>query len=271
MEVFFLFLLALAVGSLTTLFWIPGPDLGRGYFQLNCLIILGLLGLATAVYYLHPFQPFGDRADLGTAGLVGGLVAAFLYYGAIWRERWRAARWPLSLTLAGAAIAFLVAGNELVLTITPLPHRQLLLLLSLAGSALLLGWSLGTMLLGHWYLISPKLTFRHLVIFCSVLLGIVFFRHLSVAASLIAAASVDQMVEPHPWRALVSFGGHGIFFWFRLVWGLLMPLLLALMALHCARQHSNQSATGILYVLVMAGIIGELTGFYLTLTTGVPM
>ncbi|MGB6001644.1 MAG: hypothetical protein WBI00_14275, partial [Thermoanaerobaculia bacterium] len=213
MEVFFLFLLALAVGSLTTLFWIPGPDLGRGYFQLNCLIILGLLGLATAVYYLHPFQPFGDRADLGTAGLVGGLVAAFLYYGAIWRERWRAARWPLSLTLAGAAIAFLVAGNELVLTITPLPHRQLLLLLSLAGSALLLGWSLGTMLLGHWYLISPKLTFRHLVIFCSVLLGIVFFRHLSVAASLIAAASVDQMVEPHPWRALVSFGGHGIFFW----------------------------------------------------------
>ncbi len=75
MEVFFLFLLALAVGSLTTLYWIPEPDLGRGYFQLNSLVILGLLGLATAVYYLHPFQPFGDRSALGTAGLVGGLAA----------------------------------------------------------------------------------------------------------------------------------------------------------------------------------------------------
>jgi hypothetical protein len=50
-----------------------------------------------------------------------------------------------------------------------------------------------------------------------------------------------------------------------------MPLLLALMALHCARQHSNQSATGILYVLVMGSIIGELTALYLTLSTGVPM
>ena len=49
MGVFFLFLLALAVGSLTTLYWIPEDDLGRGYFQMNALIILGLLGLATAV------------------------------------------------------------------------------------------------------------------------------------------------------------------------------------------------------------------------------
>jgi hypothetical protein len=271
MEVFFLFLLALTVGSQTTLYWIPEPDLGRGYFQLNALINLGLLALAIAVYYLHPFQPFGEHSSLGTAGLLVGLVAAFAYYGAIWRERWRTARWPLSLTLAATATALLVAGNELVLTTTPLPHRQLLLFFGLAGSALLLGWSLDTMLLGHWYLISPKLTFRHLVIFCSVLVGIVVFRHLSVAGSLVAAAVVDPMVEPHPWRALVSFGGHGIFFWFRLVWGLLMPLLLALMALHCARQHSNQSATGILYVLVMGSIIGELTALYLTLTTGVPL
>jgi hypothetical protein len=99
MEVFFLFLLALTVGSLTTLYWIPEPDLGRGYFQLNALIILGLLGLAAAVYYLHPFEPFGDRSDLGTVGLLGGLAAAFVYYGAIWRESWRSyPRSPLSPT-----------------------------------------------------------------------------------------------------------------------------------------------------------------------------
>jgi hypothetical protein len=85
------------------------------------------------------------------------------------------------------------------------------------------------------------------------------------------AASVHELIEPHPLRVLVSFGGQGIFFWFRVLWGLAIPLLLALMALHCARQRSNQSATGILYVLVVGTFIGEITGYYLAVTTGVPV
>jgi hypothetical protein len=62
-----------------------------------------------------------------------------------------------------------------------------------------------------------------------------------------------------------------MFFWFRLMWGLAIPLLLAVMALTCARQRANQSATGILYVLVMGSLIGEITALYLTLITGVPV
>ena len=49
-----------------------------------------------------------------------------------------------------------------------------------------------------------------------------------------------------------------------------MPLVLAAMALHCARQRSNQSATGILYVVVVGTFIGEITGYYLLVTTGLP-
>ena len=69
---------------------------------------------------------------------------------------------------------------------------------------------------------------------------------------------------------LVSMQGQGMFFWFRLLWGLAIPLLLALMSLHCARQRSNQSATGILYVLLVGTFIGEITAYYLAVTTGVP-
>ena len=42
-------MLALSAGALSTLFWIPEEDLGRGYFQLNALIVLSLLALTLVV------------------------------------------------------------------------------------------------------------------------------------------------------------------------------------------------------------------------------
>ena len=107
--------------------------------------------------------------------------------------------------------------------------------------------------------------------FSWVLLATVVLRVLSVAASLAVAARVDELVEPHPLRVLAGFEGQGIFFWFRLLWGLAIVLPLTLMALHCARQRSNQSATGILYVVVVGAFIGEITAYYLSVTTGVPV
>lgn len=271
MTVFFLFLLSLIVGFLTTQFWVPGSDFGRGYFQINALIILGLLGLSVAVWIFYPLEPFGELVGLGTSALWMAVVAAFLYYGAIWREAWKLSRWPGALALLGAGVAFLIAGLAMVGSPTPLPHRSLLLTVDLVSSALLLGWSLSTMLLGHWYLVVPGLRFRHLVIFCQVLLGTVVLRILIVAVSIALAASVDPLIEPHPFRILIGLSGHGMFFWFRLMWGLAIPLLLAIMSLSCARRGANQSATGILYVLVMGSLIGEITALYLTLITGVPV
>ena len=89
MSVFFLFLLATSLGALSTLYWIPEGDLGRGYFQMNALVVLGLLGLAAAVAWLHPFHPFGDRPAAGVTALAAALAGSFLYYAAIWQERWR--------------------------------------------------------------------------------------------------------------------------------------------------------------------------------------
>ncbi len=271
MGVFFLFLLALAIGSLSTLHWIPEDDLGRGYFVTNALIILVLLALAVTVQQMPGFAPFGGRGPLGSGLLWIALGAAFLYYGAVWKERWRAGRWAAALALAAALPAILLAGRGLMRGEAALPYREPLLMITLVASALLLGWSLVTMLLGHWYLVAPRLTFRYLVVFCQVLLGLVIARLLLVGGTLWAAASVGELVEPHPWRLVVGFEGEGAFFWFRVLWGLAMPLLLALMSLHCARRRSNQSATGILYVLVVGALVGETTALYITLVTGVPV
>lgn len=271
MAVFLLFLLATAAGSISTFFWIPEDDLGRGYFQMNALVVLGLLGLALTVVLVKPLGYFGDQEQLGLAALVASVVASFAYYASIWRERWMVARAAGFLALVASGTALLLAGASLTRELTPLPHRDLLLIGTLVLSALTLGWSLITMLLGHWYLVAPRLTFRHLVLFCWALLAIVVLRSGMVGASMLAASSVDAMANPHPMHLLTSFGGQGMFFWFRLLWGLAIPVILAVMSLHCARQRSNQSATGILYVLVVGCFIGEITALYLTITVGVPI
>ncbi len=271
MAVFFLFLLGLAAGTLGTLFWIPEDDLGRGYFQMNALVALSLLGLAAAVAMLHPFAPFGSVRLLGGGGLVLALAGGLLYWAAIWRQLWRWARAAAALSLGGALVALLISGAASVRQDIPLPHRGWLLLAALVSSAVFLGWSLVTMLLGHWYLIAPRLSFRHLTVFCRVLLGTTVIRVAAVVATLLVAASVPGAVSPHPLSAVTSFAAQGMFFWFRVLWGLVGSLVLALMALHCARARSNQSATGILYVLVVGAFVGEITALYVTLTTGVPI
>jgi hypothetical protein len=270
MSVFFFFALATVVGALSTLFWIPEDDLGRGYFQMNALIVLALLALVWTVVLLPPLDPFGAATAAGRGLLALGSLGSALYYGAIWRERWRASRWAAALSLAGCGGALVVGTRHLVGLSTPLPHRDALAIAGLLSSALLLGWSLIAMLLGHWYLVAPRLTFRHLVVFCWVLLGAVVLRLVTLGGTVAAAVSVDELVEPHPWRVLTSVEGQGMFFWFRLAWGLVIPLALAMMSLHCARQRSNQSATGILYVLVVGTTIGEITAYYLAVTTGIP-
>jgi hypothetical protein len=270
MAVALLFLLATALGSLSTLYWIPEEHLGRGYFQMNALVVLGLLALAATVAGLAPLAPFGEHAGAGAASLGLALLASFAYYAAIWRERWALGRWPLTAAVLASGAALLLAGRALP-SVAALPHRTPLLVTALLSSALLLGWALVTMLLGHWYLIAPRLTFRHLVVFCWVLLALVVLRLAAFASSVGVALGVDPLAEPHPWRLLASLDGEGMFFWVRLLWGLAIPLLLAVLSLHCARQRSNQSATGILYVLVVGAFIGEITGFYLTAVTGVPV
>lgn len=270
MSVFILFMLALSAGALSTLFWIPEEDLGRGYFQLNALIILSLLALTLVVVLLHPIEPFGIQPELGRILLITALAMSFLYYTAVWKERWKWSHVPAALALLATTATLLLGGYSMIAARTPLPYRDALTFLALVSSALLVGWSLISMLLGHWYLLVPKLSFRHLITFCRVLLAVVILRCLAVALSLVAAYSVDRFVLPHPWYLLVDLGGQGMFFWFRILWGLAIPLLLAVMSLHCARNRSNQSATGILYVLLVGSFIGEITALYLTVTTGVP-
>ena len=63
----------------------------------------------------------------------------------------------------------------------------------------------------------------------------------------------------------------GVFFWQRILFGLLGPVVLAYMTWETAKIKSTQSATGILYVDFFTVIVGESLASYLVLATAVPI
>ena len=61
---------------------------------------------------------------------------------------------------------------------------------------------------------------------------------------------------------------YGMFFFQRLILGLVLTLVLSILTYYCVRIRSTQSATGILYVVLVFCLIGEIIGSYLNLKTG---
>ncbi len=269
------FLLALAAGVVSTSFWIREEDLGRGYFQTNALVILGLLAIVVGLVATGVIMPWPadspSSAQLDGSGTIPrtlllyvGFAFSLLAYAGIWSRKWFLGR----LAAGGALVTLSLA---LWLIDLPLRFSYVLPILgrvSLLLSALVLGWSMVTMLLGHWYLVAPMLDFRHLRRFSWILTVLLVLRAL---ASLLAMFLASRLPDPQSWWALTSGGGWAMFLWIRVLWGLLGALLLSGMALHCARQGSNQSATGILYVVIISVWIGEATALFLLAMTGVPV
>ena len=64
---------------------------------------------------------------------------------------------------------------------------------------------------------------------------------------------------------------HGIFFWMRAGWGLGGPLLLYPMVWGTVKIRSTMAATGILYVDVVAVVIGEVLGAWLSAAVHFPV
>jgi hypothetical protein len=120
-----------------------------------------------------------------------------------------------------------------------------LLLVELVALAAVLGGVWAAMVLGHWYLVTPRLPEAPLVRFA---------RWLTVALALqtvlfVAWVGLGAGPEGAPaFAALV--GPWALFVWLRLLVGLIFPLIVAWAAIQTARSRSMESATGLLYINV---------------------
>jgi hypothetical protein len=116
------------------------------------------------------------------------------------------------------------------------------------GQELLLAAATGgvfvAMILGHWYLVTPKLPEGPLILLSRVLFGLVAAQVILFAVSmLLGAGSGGGPFSPltGPWAQFV---------WLRLLVGLVFPLIVSWAAIQTARSRSMESATGLLYINV---------------------
>jgi hypothetical protein len=124
-------------------------------------------------------------------------------------------------------------------------------------SGLLMGGAVTAMLVGHSYLISPGLEINPLIIMLKVLGLTLLARTLVLALSAFAGATP---VTDDVWLFLAP----------RVLIGIVAALVFGALTWKTAEIHSTQSATGILYVVVICVFLGELIGMVIEQTAGLP-
>ncbi len=123
--------------------------------------------------------------------------------------------------------------------------NAVLLFVQLAVLALATGGVFAAMILGHWYLVTPKLPEQPLVLVARRLLWVIA---LQVTLFVIWVGLGIGPGSAGPLTALV--GPYALFVWLRLLVGLVFPLVVSWAALQTARTRSMESATGLLYINV---------------------
>ena len=175
-------------------------------------------------------------------GLLGLALAAIVYGVAIRRGR-RAV--PIALAGVAATLATLVSAAW-SLTAGDTVIGAALFLVQLVALAAALGGVWAAMVLGHWYLVTPKLPEAPLVRFARWLTLVLAIQlGLSILWLGVGAGANGQP----GFRALVELPW-AFFVWLRLLVGLVFPLIVSWAAIQTARSRSMESATGLLYINV---------------------
>ena len=259
------FLLQGATGCLLAMLPVPARATGRAFnrFVTALAAVVLLLGLAT-----------GARAALAgpsrvlwwMALLCAALSAGLSHSGRIGAGRWvltSAATWAVVATSLDAGALATAAGRSAPLDLT-------LFVADALTSAWLLGTILVAMILGHYYLNIAGLPIIHLIrlsflsFLAAALRGGVFAWGLVADGGSIVTPFLAMDLDVAgilPAVVLVQ----------RFLFGIAGTLVLCLMAWRTAKISSTQSATGILYIGVIAVLVGELASRYLLFTAGSPL
>jgi hypothetical protein len=149
------------------------------------------------------------------------------------------------LLLVGLAAGIAALGlGALTWGVTPLGVVPLAVQLLVLAAAT--GGVFAAMILGHWYLVTPKLPEAPLVMVSRRLLWIVALQVALFAGWV--GFGIGPGATGGPFAALV--GPYALFVWLRLIVGLVFPLVVSWAALQTAKTRSMESATGLLYINV---------------------
>ncbi len=200
---------------------------------------------------VHPSTTTADWSQL--------LTVTFLVLAVVYAIRSRSSREALVLGTTGILAALAVLGYAAV-DWAPTLNDAVPLLVQLAVLSLVTGGSMAAIVLGHWYLVTPRISERPLIIQAQMLLGILVLQALLFVTWTTLGGGPGQ----DPFESLSS--GPVLLVVLRLVVTIAFPIVLTWMAWRTAMTRSMESATGLLYInfaAVMAGTIGA-TALYVS-------
>ena len=245
LAIFYEFLVRLTFGLAVGMALTSPARVTSGFYRNHLYVTFGLAILA-ALAAATVGLPVWPAALAALSSYVGSIC--WLYEG---RRPGKVALWMVAvLALCGAWLKVAtVLGDQ-----QPTWSAAALAWIVPISSGLVLGLTLASMLLGHWYLNAPEMDIQpltHLLRLLAAAMGLqMFVVGLGLTGEIIAGPSFDLV-------ALVLLA-------LRWLFGLAGGLILVWMAAQTLKIPNTQSATGILYVALVAVFVGELSGLLLS-------
>ena len=255
-EILFRSLLTLALGCLLALPLIYIREIGRGFFTF-WVATVGVLGAIALWLRLSGLVPASTQeSGIGSDWTVSLLALALGLLVAFWIVLRMGALRVATAVLLGSVLTAGLALRE----IAAAPGNSTALqTVTFILSALVVGVVTVAMVLGHWYLVQPKLAVAPLRRMCNVFIGVLLAR-LVVSAwgftmSLEAGRRFVGVGEPIPWELLILSQ--------RLLFGFGGAIILAIMIRKTVALRSTMAATGLLYIAILFVWVGEFLSIYL--------
>lgn len=259
-KIAFLYFGFMSWGCLVLLPMVKLQEIGQGFYRFFGFfcVTLDTLSLGLALFSGPDFDDYFHRA----AWAMGGSLLFTLCFTIALKVRVRWFLWGcfwLAVLSGWLAIGFYPWQTGV---------SPAFLFFHAVCSSLVLGMGILAMMLGHWYLVTPKLSINPLKRYSGGYILLTVLTALELVLSYILYVGFGS--EPATLIGARLIHDEVIFTLFRVAWGILPPLGMAYWIWETVRMKSTQSATGILYAAMVCTIIGEGMGLYLTVQTGVP-
>ena len=261
-------LLELAVGTLAISYGLDiAGRVGRGFAgttALICAVLMGVVVLLAATLPPGRHLLNGEISDGAVSSFVHwclislGAMVVYALFSAVGTD---GARRVVGAATCG--IAAVALGKSLA-AFGPAFGGALPVAIAFIPATLLAGSALAGMLLGHWYLVAPSLSFRPLRQAIYTVLGAVVVQAVALTVVLLTTSSTarDDLIRSQ----------FALPFWLLVVGaGIVFTTAVTLLTLYFARIRANQPATAMLYALIVSVAMGVIPGQLLFFLTGAPV
>jgi len=265
---FFFLFSQLGVGMMLCLFFISPREIGNSFFKFASLTSAILMGVVLGFDFMFP-SPV-RAGGLPVMLLFISALLTVVYNRVMDAKKYTAGLWLLIALSATGLLSIITDStafnsNKFNLLMQLGGWEYILLVLGNLAATAILGSVMLTMVFGHWYLVIPGLSITHLARLTKVLIAAVVFRIATIALSFAVVDLKQAIPMGRIMRELML--GQGLFFWPRVLFGVVIPIVLSVMIWNTVKLKHTQAATGLLYLAVVAVLFGEFFSKFLLFTS----